>query len=149
MTKEVIITLRGVQFGGAEDSAQPVEIVTPGEYYYKNGQHYLIFEETTEGFREVTHNLYKFTEDRLMVHKKGLIDTEMIFEKGKKTISAYHTPLGRMDMNIAATDFCLKVSENQLDYRVDYALNMGEGFAADCQVNFNVKSRDWWYMKEL
>ena len=67
MTKEVIITLRGVQFGGAEDSAQPVEIVTPGEYYYKNGQHYLIFEETTEGFREVTHNLYKFTEDRLQV----------------------------------------------------------------------------------
>ena len=43
MTKEVIITLRGIQFGSAEDSAQPVEIVTPGEYYYKNGQHYLIF----------------------------------------------------------------------------------------------------------
>ena len=99
MTKEVIITLRG----------QPVEIVTPGEYYYKNGQHYLIFEETTEGFREVTHNLYKFTEDRLMVHKKGLIDTEMIFEKGKKTISAYHTPFGRMDMNIAATEDHLRI----------------------------------------
>ena len=50
MTKEVIITIRGLQFIQSEEDMEPVEVVTPGEYYKKNGQHYLLFVEAVEGF---------------------------------------------------------------------------------------------------
>ena len=73
MTKEVIITIRGLQFIQSEEDMEPVEVVTPGEYYKKNGQHYLLFEEAVEGFEGTTHNVMKFKEDQLEVRKKGLV----------------------------------------------------------------------------
>ena len=87
MTKDVIITIRGLQFVQSEDDMEPVEVVTPGEYYKKNGQHYLLFEEAVEGFEEPTHNMMKFKEDQLEVRKKGLINVHMVFEENKKTLS--------------------------------------------------------------
>ena len=33
MTKDVMITIRGLQFVRNEEDMEPVEVVTPGEYY--------------------------------------------------------------------------------------------------------------------
>ena len=35
MEKDVIITIRGLQFIQNDDEMEPVEVVTPGEYYKK------------------------------------------------------------------------------------------------------------------
>ncbi len=35
MTKDVIITIRGLQFVQSEDDMEPVEVVTPGEFIRK------------------------------------------------------------------------------------------------------------------
>ena len=43
MTKEVMVTLSGLQLGDSgEDTVETVHI---GEYYEKNGVHYLFFDE--------------------------------------------------------------------------------------------------------
>ncbi len=36
--------------------------MTTGSYYKKNGHHFLIYDEATEGFDMMTHNMIKFTE---------------------------------------------------------------------------------------
>ena len=41
MTKDVIVTISGLQFA-QETETEPVEIVTAGSYYKKNGKHYII-----------------------------------------------------------------------------------------------------------
>ena len=142
MEKDVIITIRGLQFVQGDDEMEPVEVVTPGEYYKKNGQHYLLFEESVEGFGETTHNVMKFRPDQLEVRKKGLINVHMIFEEKKKTLSYYQTPYGVMNMGIAATSIQLEEQKDNIDMRVDYALNLNENYVADCTIFMNVKSRD-------
>ncbi len=142
MTKEVLITIRGLQFVSQGDDSEPVEVVTPGEYYFKNGSHYLLFEEITEGFTETTKNMMKFSKGHLEVRKKGLIDVNMVYELNRKTISYYQTPFGVMHMGIAATGFDQKESEDEMELKVDYALEMNEAFVADCTITINIKSRE-------
>ena len=40
MTKDVIVTISGLQFA-QETETEPVEIVTAGSYYKKNGKHFM------------------------------------------------------------------------------------------------------------
>lgn len=142
MTKEVLITIRGLQFVSKDDDAEPVEVVTPGEYYFKNGNHYLLFDEITEGFKETTHNMMKFHDGHLEVRKKGLIDVNMLYELNKKTMSYYNTPFGVMHMGIATTSFYKKVTKDEIELKIDYALEMNESFVADCSIFINIKSRE-------
>lgn len=51
MTKDVIVTISGLQFA-QETETEPVEIVTAGSYYKKNGKHYIIYDEVMEDLRE-------------------------------------------------------------------------------------------------
>lgn len=142
MTKEVLITIRGLQFVSKDDDAEPVEVVTPGEYYFKNGNHYLLFDEITEGFKETTHNMMKFHNGHLEVRKKGLVDVNMLYELNKKTMSYYNTPFGVMHMGIATTSFYKKVTRDEIELKIDYALEMNESFVADCTIVINIKSRE-------
>ena len=50
MTKEVLIHLKGMQTTDApHGSDEPLELITVGEYYYRNNTHYLLYEEQMEG----------------------------------------------------------------------------------------------------
>ena len=47
MTKEVLISISGVQF--MDQEGQDVEMITKGTYYEKNGKHYILYDEVLEG----------------------------------------------------------------------------------------------------
>ncbi len=44
MTKEVLLTLQGLQFDQREENADKIEMVMVGDYYKKNDKHYVIYE---------------------------------------------------------------------------------------------------------
>ena len=54
MDKEVLIHVRGLQTMDADGEQEPLEIVVPGQYYFRNGSHYLRYEEVMEDFAEPT-----------------------------------------------------------------------------------------------
>ena len=50
MTKEVLVRISGLQMAvnDAEDQGdEPIEIISAGTYFFKNGTHYLFFEEAS------------------------------------------------------------------------------------------------------
>ena len=61
MTKDVIVSISGLQMP-AEGEAEPVEVITVGDYYQKNGKHYVLYEEVNEGFEGSTKNIIKMQE---------------------------------------------------------------------------------------
>ena len=141
MDKNVIVSLKGFQYVRSDDENKPVEIMMPGVYYHKNGQHYVVFDEVEEGLSGKTHSVLKFTEDRLLVRRSGTIEVEMLFEKEKRTCASYHTPFGMMNLQIAATSFRLEEEENRIDYRVGYALTVEDDVTADCEVEIRIESK--------
>lgn len=142
MTKDVIISIRGLQMLVDEDGEQePVEVLNAGQYYYKNNQHYILYDEPAEGFDETTHNIIKFNDRKLEVRKRGLLETHMIFEENKKNLSMYQTPFGIMDMGIATTRIQLSEQPERIFLEVDYALEMNGSYVGDCSIQLLVRAR--------
>ena len=73
MTKEVMLTIRGLQFDQGPDSEE-IETVQWGQYYKKNGTHYIIYEEMMEGFEEPVRNVIKFREREINLMKRGMVN---------------------------------------------------------------------------
>ena len=77
MDKEVLIHVRGLQTIDADGDQEPVEIVVPGQYYFRNGSHYLRYEEILEDFAEPTINYIKISPKGMEVRKKGVVALDM------------------------------------------------------------------------
>lgn len=141
MTKEVLVKISGLQFTEENDN-NTVELITTGNYYKKNGKHYILYDEVQEGFDGVTKNLIKVKEDSLDVTKKGVTNVHMMFEKNKKNLSYYDTPYGSLLVGIDATDVFIKETQDSIDIKVDYRLELNYEYVAACSIKMNIMSKD-------
>ncbi len=141
MTKEVFLSLKGLQMESGQE-AQEMETITPAEYYRKKDSHYVIYEEMTEGFSEKTRNMIKFRDSYLEVSKKGLFNVHMIFEKNKKNMTSYMTPYGNIMIGIDTESVLLKESEEQIKLLVEYSLEANYQHLADCKIELELQSRE-------
>ena len=141
MEKEVLIHVRGLQMLDEDGQQEPIEIVVPGQYYYRNGSHYLRYEEIMDETAEPTVNYVKLSEAGLEVRKKGLVNVHMVFERGKKNMAFYTTPFGTLQMGIAATGLEVEESEENLGVRVDYSLDMNDEFVAECYLEMQIQPK--------
>lgn len=142
MNKEVLIHVRGLQMMETDDAQEPIEIVVPGQYYFRNGSHYLRYEEMLDDTAETTVNYIKMSPNGVEVRKQGQVNVHMVFEEGKKNKTFYNTPYGTLQMGIAATGLELKESEDGIQMKVDYALDMNEEHVADCYLTVQAQSKD-------
>ena len=141
MTKDVLIRVKGLQMVDEAEQAEPIEVVTAGEYYFRNGHHYVKYDEMLEGFDENTINYIKVGENSMEVRKKGVTNVHMVFEQDKKNITYYQTPFGNIQMGISAARVNCEETENNIDIHVDYALEMNNEHVADCFIEVNIKPK--------
>ena len=142
MEKEVLIHVRGLQMMAEDGEQEPIEIVVPGEYYFRNGSHYLRYEEIMDESAQPTVNYIKMSEKGMEVRKKGVVNVHMVFEQGKKNMTYYTTPYGTIEMGIAATNMNLEENDGSLDMKVDYALDMNQEHVADCYLAIKAQPKD-------
>lgn len=141
MTKNVLLSIRGLQYDESlEDSS--IETITAAEYYKRENSHYLIYDEVMEGFEESTRNLIKFKGNALEVTKKGLINVHMIFEENRKNMTRYTTPYGDIMVGIEAEKITLKEEEEKISLQVNYALEVNYEHLADCRISMNICPRE-------
>ncbi len=142
MTKDVLIRVRGLQTLSEEGEEAPIEVLTVGEYYFRNGNHYLKYEERMEGFSEATKDLIKIGKNGMEVNKKGPATVHMVFEEQKKNVTYYHTPYCNIQMGISAAKLNVEEKEDDLKVKVDYVLEMNEEYLADCYITIDVQPRN-------
>ena len=142
MTKEVLIHIRGLHTPEGETGEEPLELITTGEYYFRNNTHYLLYEEMMEGFTEPAHNMIKVRPGLMEVRKKGVVNVQMIFEKDKKNLAIYKTPFGRLEMEVAATRILLGESASSFEIHAEYALGMNGSPVTDCVMDIRAVPRD-------
>ncbi|WWR16070.1 DUF1934 domain-containing protein [Lachnospiraceae bacterium JLR.KK008] len=141
MTKDVLLSIKGLQFEGANDISD-LETITAAEYFKKNNNHYVIYEEATEGFRDTTKNIIKWNSETLDLTKRGLINVHMIFEEKKKNMTDYRTPFGSILIGIDTRQIQVKEREKEIDVSVDYALEINYEHLADCKISVNVRAKE-------
>ena len=125
----------------APEGDEPIEIVVPGEYYFRNGSHYLRYEEMLEDHGDPTVNYIKISPKGMEVRKKGQVNTHMVFEKGKRNMAFYTTSFGTLEMGISATNLELKESDSRLDMKVNYSLDLNQEHVADCCLDIHAQGK--------
>ena len=146
MTKDVLLKISGLHYETAEaagdDENEPIEVITPASYYYKNNKHYVIYDEVTEGFAGTTKNIIKLQEDCVDITKRGITNVHMVFEKNKKNVTCYETPFGSLMLGINAKDIKITEEENDISVDVRYALELNYEHLADCTIKMAIQSKD-------
>ena len=141
MEKEVLIHVKGLHMLDTQDGEEPIEIVVPGEYYFRNGSHYLRYEELLEDQGDSTINYIKISPRGMEVRKKGVVNTHMVFEQGKRNMALYTTPFGTLEMGISATSLELQESDGRIDMKVNYSLDMNQEHVADCCLDIHAQTK--------
>jgi uncharacterized beta-barrel protein YwiB (DUF1934 family) len=142
MTKEVLLTLQGLQFDQSVEDAEKIETVTVGDYYKKNDRHYVIYDEVTEGFTQSTRNRLKFSEGMLELSRNGLVNTHLVFQKNKKNMTTYNTPFGQILIGIDTKNIEIDENEDDIIVDVDYALDVNYEFLTDCHIKIHIASKE-------
>ena len=76
------------------------------------------------------------------VMKSGVSNVHMVFEKNKKNLTYYQTPYGQLLIGIHTKEREVAVSEDNINVKVGYILDVNHEPLADCQIRINVKSND-------
>ena len=140
MTKEVELTIKGIQkYDSHEDS--DLETKVTGEYYYRNNCHYVLYEEETEGFSQPTKSMLKLKDGVLEMTRKGLINTTMVFDRRKETACNYRTPFGELLLGIRTKGFYVLETENLIRADVEYSLDAQEEHMADCRIKIQIAAK--------
>ncbi len=141
MTEDILISVKGLHtLESAEE--EEIEVISAGKYYFRNGKHYIFYDETVEDSGEVVKNRITLRDGCMEVQKKGSMNAKMIFEKGHKNTSWYDTPFGNLLAGIEVTAMQVTQQEDLLEVSVDYVLEANYEQIADCRIRIRVMSKD-------
>lgn len=146
MTKDVLINIHGLQFEGSEADAAKndeefdmIETICTGEYYFRNNAHYIKYEQILDD-NEVVNNMIKLRADEFCLTKKGALNTQMIFALGKKTMTEYFTPYGRIMIALDTKSIECSQEADSLSIHIAYGLEANYQYVGDCDISIEVKS---------
>lgn len=143
MTKDVIVSIAGLQFEVDQDEA--LEVISPGEYYYRNGKHYIIYDEidlNQEGEKGISKSTIKISPDQIEIMKKGLSNVHMVFELGKKNMTYYHTPVGNLMIGLDTTKLDVVEKENEIGINMEYGLDVNYNYISECSIKIKVSGKN-------
>lgn len=143
MVKEVLVSISGLQYEIAEDI--PVELVSAGEYYYRNGKHYVLYdeiEESQEGSHSLTRNTIKIMGSQIEIVKKGMNHVHMVFEEGKHNMAYYSTPFGNLLIGIHTTKIRITQEQDIMRILIEYGLDVNYTHVSDCVIEIKIASRN-------
>lgn len=137
MTRDVFVTISGTQFS-SEMGEEPIEVISKGDYFFKNNKHYVVFEELLEGSSEITKSTLKFSEKEVSLKRSGAMSMQLLFNLQMKTMSDYRTPFGNLVIGIDTKGIACDEQEEKIDLDVAYALEVNYEYLADCRLKVSI-----------
>ena len=80
-------------------------------------------------------------ENRIEVMKRGLVESHMIFEPGRRTTANYRTPMGLFLMGITTSLLEVEEDEESILLRIKYSMEMNGEYAFDCSTEILASSK--------
>ena len=145
MEKDVIISIRGTQDYSGTDP-ETMELVTEGKLAVQDGALCLSYEESELTGMEGTTTVFQVEPEKVTLLRLGSVQSEMVFEEGRRHMSLYSTPYGNMEIGVRARrlNSTLELTGGRLEIDYDIEINhmlAGQSlFRIDVRENTPVKS---------
>lgn len=141
MDKNVILSIRGQQIFDNEEP-EVTELVTEGVLSSLGGGEYTLrYQESELTGLEGTLTTFQIEEGRVTLLREGQVNSQMVFEEGRRHLSMYDTPYGALSIGINTRRMKVKLGETGGDIEIDYAIEIDHAVAGENLFRINVKSR--------
>lgn len=137
--KEVLISIAGLHDGGEETDT--VDMVALGEYYFRNGKHYLIYEDMPDDSSGgIVQNTMKLSREEAVLIKRKAVSAQMVFRPGARSETHYSTPAGRLHIGLHTRELLLEEAEDALHAEIRYSMDMNGEHISDSKIVIDVKN---------
>ena len=138
--KDVVITIGGLHNDG--NGGDAIEMVSVGQYYFRNGKHYLLYEDVEEEqFPMPVKNMIRLCPQEAVLTKRKSVCAEMVFRPGKRSESYYETPFGRLHIGLLTEQISLEEKEDQLNAEICYSMDINEEHVSDSRIVIRVREQ--------
>ena len=111
----VIVKVTGEQKDAAGDVSR-IEMTAMGEHYFRNGKHYIIYEDAPAS------TMLKVAADSLTLTRRGAVEQKQRFSPESESRSRYRTPFGDLDLCVATQR--LDIAYGSVSGSIDVAYDM-------------------------
>ena len=139
MTKEVLIRIEGRQIGSDDE---PIVTIVPGVYHNTRGKHYIQYEEPIEDVAAVSKNMIKIEPSKVVLSKKIVRTSEMIFDRAETTQLDYQTPYGDLTFELKTYSILLKEESDRLEVYMEYSLYSNSAHVSDNSILITIASAE-------
>ena len=139
MRDNVIISIKGKQLYG-ENGPEEMELVTEGTLEREGEQGFTIsYQESELTGLEGTTTVVHVDGGRVTLLREGSINSQMVFEEGRRHLSMYETPYGSLSVGIHTHRMRSTLGESGGDLEIDYAIDIDTLVAGKNLFRMNVK----------
>lgn len=140
MTDNVIISIKGRQLY-AESSPDEMELVTSGTLKRDGAGGYIVSYAETEltGLEGTTTRLH-VDGGRVTLLREGNVNSQMVFEEGRRHLSMYETPYGALSIGVNTRRMRSTLGEAGGDLEIDYAIEIDNLIAGQNLFRMNVRA---------
>ena len=147
MEKEVIISIKGQQkFAGADNDV--IELVTCGRLARDEKGYMLSYQESELTGLEGTLTTIQVEPERVTMLRTGQVNTQMVFQEGRRHLSMYNTPYGSMAVGVNTRHLYAELDEAGGDIEIDYAIEIDHAIVGRNVFQINVRQADGFSIKQ-
>ena len=137
MRDNVIISIKGKQVN--ENGPDEMELVTEGRMICNDKGVLVSYQETELTGLQGTTTMLRINGPVVTLLREGTVNSQMVFEEGRRHLSMYETPYGSMSVGINTRRVKNTICENGGDLEIDYAIEIDNLMVGRNFFSMNVK----------
>lgn len=143
MDKNVIISIKGKQsFEDVGVDDEVVELVTEGLLAKEGeGEYTLSYQESELTGLEGTLTTFQIEHGRITLMRVGSVNSQMVFEEGRRHLSMYDTPYGALSVGVNTRKMRSSLADTGGDIMIDYAIEIDHAVAGQNLFQINVREK--------
>ena len=137
MHDNVIISIKGKHVN--ENGPDEMELVTEGRLICNDKGVLVSYQETELTGLQGTTTMLRINGPVVTLLREGTVNSQMVFEEGRRHLSMYETPYGSMSVGINTRRVKNTISETGGDLEIDYAIEIDNLMVGRNYFSMNVK----------
>ena len=141
MENNVIISIQGRQ-SFEDQEPEVIELVTEGQLSQDGEDGYtLSYQESELTGLEGTLTTFQVEPNRVTLLRVGEVNSQMVFEEGRRHLSMYNTPYGALAVGISTRKMKAHLSEAGGSIEIDYALEIDHAVAGENLFKIDIRKK--------
>lgn len=142
MEKQVLLSIRGQQSFDGVDEPEVTELLTEGTMTTDGGGVTLVYQESELTGLEGTMTTIQVEPESVTILREGEVNSQMVFQEGRKHLSLYNTPFGALTMGVSTRRMKVDMDETGGSIEIDYALEIDHAVAGQNLFQIYVRTRN-------